>query len=118
MLYVGLWNPKLEVELDTKLKQIENSLAGHQVGAGLAGAGVRRAAHIASVPFRAAQRNYLPIGQQLYLFPHAVATSMRGARLSLTLNPRTCPLASSSACPRTRCGHVHAGCAPVPVPAN
>ncbi|KAK9832529.1 hypothetical protein WJX81_006107 [Elliptochloris bilobata] len=50
---------------------------GARVGAGLAGAGVRRAAHIAFVPFRAAQLNYLPIGRQLYLFPHAVATSMR-----------------------------------------
>lgn len=60
---------------------IKPYFALHQVGAGLAGAGVRRAAHIATVPFRAAQRNYLPIGRQLYLFPHAVATSMRGARL-------------------------------------
>ena len=50
-----------------------------QVGAGLAGAGVRRAARFASVPFRAAQRRYFPIGRQLYLFPDAVTDSQPGA---------------------------------------
>ena len=55
----------------------------NQVGVGLAGAGVRRAARFASVPFRAAQRRYLPVGRQLYLFPDAVTTELPGeARLA------------------------------------
>lgn len=53
-----------------------------QIGVGLAGAGVRHAASIASVPFRvpfqAAQRRYFAVGRQLFLCPDHVSTVLPG----------------------------------------
>ncbi len=53
-----------------------------QMGVGLAGAGVRTAASIATtpfrVPFRAAQRRYFPIGRQLFLYSDTVSTVIPG----------------------------------------
>ncbi|CAL8465334.1 g4869 [Coccomyxa elongata] len=60
------------------------SAFGARMGVGLAGAGVRTAASIATtpfrVPFRAAQRRYFPIGRQLFLYSDTVSTVLPGSK--------------------------------------
>ena len=59
--------------------------ASLQMGVGLASFSMKRAASFASVPFRvpirAAQRQYFPIGRQLFLYPDIVTTSAPGELL-------------------------------------
>lgn len=61
---------------------VQSQHAHMQMGVGLASFSMKRAASIASVPFRvpirAAQRRYFPIGRQLFLYPDVVTTSAPG----------------------------------------
>ena len=67
--------------------------ASLQMGVGLASFSMKQAASFASVPFRvpirAAQRQYFPIGRQLFLYPDIVTTSAPGGPLG-QLIPRPC----------------------------
>ena len=64
-----------------------------QMGAGLAGAGVRRAAALVSGPLRSAQRRYCMLGRQLYLYPHAITTAIASTSSQERPNAAGVPIA-------------------------